>query len=94
MTEISSKIEVYCGCSISSYLKLSGMEKDKTWGTEVEVYATSSLLNVPIFIFAPYKPKQYEWLKYDLKTNEHTEHDGEAIYLRNVCEHFEPVYEI
>ena len=38
-------------------------ETPRSWATEVEIFATATLLNTPIWIFAPYG-KNLRWLKY------------------------------
>ena len=49
--------------TMDQYLLQSKMETPRSWATEVEIFATATLLNTPIWIFAPYG-KNLRWMKY------------------------------
>ena len=49
--------------TMDQYLLQSKMETPRSWATEVEIFATATLLNTPIWIYAPYG-KNLRWMKY------------------------------
>uniref|UniRef100_A0A8W8MHH3 OTU domain-containing protein n=1 Tax=Magallana gigas TaxID=29159 RepID=A0A8W8MHH3_MAGGI len=66
--------------SVEEYIKLSGIEKDTVWGTELEILAAADLLKTDIFTF-------YEgsWIKYSAsQIRSRTETLKEAIYLKHI----------
>ena len=48
--------------SINEYC--SAMSKDGVWGTDIEILAASTLLQVPIYTFSPNNSKFYRWFRY------------------------------
>ena len=47
--------------SIDEYC--STMSKDGVWGTEIEILAASTILQVPIYTFSLCNVKSYRWLQ-------------------------------
>ena len=94
-------------CHIDEYLRDSQMEENSAWGTEVEIIAAATMFSTPIYIFCRHG-KHHRWLKYApvAKSKDSPEegvaedsdnceeHSGEAIYITNFNQHFEPVRRI
>ena len=76
--------------TMDQYLMQSKMETPRSWATEVEIFATATLLNTPIWIFAPYS-KNLRWLKYAPLLDNVSVHPGEAMFMVNSSMHFHPV---
>jgi hypothetical protein len=89
-------------CTIEQYLIDTQMDNDGVWGTEVEIFAAATMLRTPIYVFSLYGA-HYQWLRFSPvpdsygiiavtdETDEDELHSGEAIYITNVGQHFEPV---
>ena len=80
------------------YVQNSKMMVDGVWATEVEVYASASMLSTSIFMYTPYeRDKQnipvYKWLCYSPFQNSPTifKESGECLYMLNSFNHFQPV---
>ena len=73
------------------------MAQMREYATEVEVFATASLLATPIWTYSPYGEVDgqttYRWQCYKPLQNVHCQFSlsKKAIYLKNKFEHFEPV---
>jgi hypothetical protein len=52
-----------CNGDVNNYVVNSRMEQNATWGTEVELFAASMLLNVNIFVYSKIGV-QWRWIKY------------------------------
>ncbi len=48
--------------SINEYC--SAMSKDGVWGTDIEILAASTILQVPIYTLSLINSKSYQWLRY------------------------------
>ena len=81
--------------SPQEYIKRTKMNKLSCWGTDVEIYALSALLDTCIFVFYPLNKS---WNKFDYKTLEVstlTSSQSESIYLQNTnLDHFDVVLDI
>ena len=77
--------------SISAYLERTGMENQRVWATEIEIFATATMLQTAIFVYASAGP-DHKWLKFlpkgELFNNDHT---SEALYITNVGQHYQKV---
>lgn len=98
MRHNAQHLEMFCkhrrrDISMSEYLQMSRMMDDGVWATEVEIFGTASMLKLPVLTFGPYN-RNHHWLQYlpqvPVTDNVHNKLK-EAIYLRNVYNHFEPV---
>ena len=49
--------------SISAYPERTGMENQRVWATEVEIFATATMLQTEIFVYASAGP-DHKWLKF------------------------------
>ena len=77
--------------SITAYLQRTGMEKQKVWATEVEIFATATMLQTAIFVYAPAGPG-HKWLKFlPMGELSNDDHSNEALYMTNVRQHFQTV---
>ena len=76
--------------SMQSYSTHSKMQSPGEWATEIEITATSCLLNTAICVFA-YTGKIFEWVQYSPHEAKSDTHQEECIYITNVHNHFEPV---
>lgn len=76
--------------SMQSYITHSKMQSPGEWATEIEITATSCLLNTAICVFA-YTGKIFEWVQYSPHEAKSDTHQEECIYITNVHNHFEPV---
>jgi hypothetical protein len=63
MRSISSSLESYLSQNMENYLDDSGMENNSVWATEAETFATASLLETDIVIYAQHGNK-HSWLPY------------------------------
>ena len=50
--------------SISAYLERTGMANQRVWATEVEIFATATMLQTAIFVYASAGP-DHKWLKFN-----------------------------
>ena len=79
------------------YIETSKMDQAREYATEVELFATATLLNTAIWTYSPYarrkKSTLYRWQKYSPLQQGTTafEPSPSSIYLNNKGEHFEPV---
>ena len=48
--------------SISAYLERTGMENQRVWATEVELFATATMRQTEIFAYASAGP-DHKWMK-------------------------------
>ncbi|XP_062580740.1 uncharacterized protein LOC134242656 [Saccostrea cucullata] len=65
--------------SMQNYIRISGMENDTTWGTELEILAAADLLKTDIFTYL-----NGSWVKYSsTQICSSNEVNKEAIYLKN-----------
>ena len=84
-------------CSVDEYLTTTLMDKIGTWGTEVEIFAVATMTYTQVYVFSRHGI-HYQWLKYtpvlrdgDSPMPSCDLHTGEAIYISNIGQHFEPV---
>lgn len=80
--------------SVEEYIKLSGIEKDAVWGTELEILAAADLLKTDIFTF-----HEGSWIKYSAsQIRSQTDTLNEAVYLKHIMEghvqHYESVISV
>ena len=75
--------------SVAQYLKETGMDKNRTWGTDREVYTMASLLQTMIYLFQEHDG----WVQYSPSLGHTTlEHySAPAMYIRLQGQHFEVV---
>ena len=74
----------------------SQMDGNTMWATDIEIFATSAMLGVDIFVSNDHsgylkKISETKWYRY------HSSPDGftsTALYLTNYEEHFEPVIDL
>ena len=78
--------------SMQSYITHSKMHMQSPgeWATEIEITATSCLLNTARCVFA-YTGKIFDWVQYSPHEAKSDTHQEECIYITNVHNHFEPV---
>ena len=50
MRDIENELRPHMNCSLDEYLTRSSMENDTVWGTDVEIFAASSLLKTDIYV--------------------------------------------
>ena len=86
------------GDPMYNYLQTSNMMNSEVWATEVEVFATASMLATPTFIYSPcqrdlHSNPTYMWLKYSPLTDcpSTFKESIECMYISHVHDHFEPV---
>ncbi|XP_061175632.1 uncharacterized protein LOC133184560 [Saccostrea echinata] len=75
--------------SVEEYIRMSGMENDTTWGTELEILAAADLLKTNIFTYL-----NGSWVKYSpSQICSSAEVNNESIYLNHVTNsnHYECV---
>lgn len=91
-------------CSVDTYLTDTQMDEAGVWGTEVEIFAMATMTNTPVYVYSRYG-ERHQWLCYppvlpegsSVAVNSSDDdglHSGEAIYITNVGQHFEPVTRI
>ena len=67
------------------------MEKQKVWVTEVEIFATATMLQTAIFVYARAGPG-HKWLKFlPMGELSNDDHSSEALCMTNVGQHFQTV---
>lgn len=88
---VARKIADYLGIpNVSTYISSSKMEMSSVWATEVEIFATASLLKCDINVYSVYSSSSMEWQLYPASFNLN-ETTTETILLQNSENHFEPV---
>ncbi|KAI6655727.1 hypothetical protein LOD99_1869 [Oopsacas minuta] len=82
--------------SVAKYLMKSQMDGNTVWATDIEIFATSAMLGVNIFV--PNDYSEYHKQRSETKWNRyHSFSDwfsSTALYLTNYEEHFEPVIDL
>lgn len=73
--------------SANDYIKSSQMDRDRVWGTDVELQAASDLLETRIYCFGPQLGGN-AWVEF----NPETCSSEEGIFIINLESHFEPIY--
>ena len=77
---------------VNQYLCESNMSKDKTWGTEVEIFAFASITSTPVYVFSRYG-EGMKWLEYKPLTA--CKSTTKAVFIQNINQqHFAPVLDI
>ncbi len=78
------------------YVRTSRMHIQGTFATEVEIFATASLLNTTIHTFSPYGPHSNRWQRHSPipRAPSIFPTATQSIYLNNTHEHFEVVTKI
>lgn len=72
----------------SDYVLKSGMRKQYTWGTDVEIFACTHIIQFDVMVFS----QQKKWLIYSTKAKGER-NSSEALYINNVTgNHFDPVF--
>ena len=94
---ISRYLEVkFNGESPREYLLRSNMDTETIWATDVEIIATSFMLDVDLFVANEHSDtkktwNQIRWYRYHPNKADYTK---QAIYINNVHDHFEPVTDL
>ena len=82
-----------------SYLTRTMMQEDKIWGSEVEIFAISAILEIDIYVavecdnckessYNIHQQRIIRWYRYNASNN----YDKSfAIYIANFNNHYEPV---
>lgn len=76
---------------VEQYLQTSNMERDRTWGTEVEIFAFATITKTPVYVYTTCGRRR-KWLEYKpLSDNQTT---GKAVFIEHDHDHFVPVLDI
>ncbi|KAL8581212.1 hypothetical protein ACOMHN_038313 [Nucella lapillus] len=76
-----------------NYVATSNMKIDRTWATEVEIFAAATLLDTPVYVFTREAPgRQPQWLKYGPVWQSASLKTDRAIYIMNLGHHFAAVF--
>lgn len=81
--------------SIDEYISKSKMDSIGSWGTDLELFLISQILNTDIFV---YRDSYQCWMKFSgygfiEKQNNH-QLTGKRIYLRLHLDHYQPVAKV
>ena len=77
--------------SVSEYIQHTSMDQDGTWGTDIEIFTLSDLLNTCIFV---YTTEQCNWWRYgpqDVDRSLNVDITNMSMYTRNPGLHFDVV---
>ena len=61
MRDIENELLPHMNCSLDEYLTRTGMGSDTVWGTDVEIFAASSLLKTDIYVHTKVG-NNFKWL--------------------------------
>ena len=81
------------GKNYNDYLEKSRMERDGTWASENEIFATADLLRTTIMVFTK-GMKKYKWVTHNPSTQGERGYSKQKIYLINASKHYQPVLTI
>ena len=85
------------------YAETSLMDNPGQWATEIEIFATASMLATNVCVFCPYGRDSvgntvYKWVTYepvpDVKPLKGLSLSTRKIYISNMHEHYTPVYSV
>ena len=63
--QYSKILQNYSGhADMNDYVDESGMSRNGTWATDIEIVAISSILNTPVFVHRKLTSGKKQWLKY------------------------------
>ena len=79
------------GERMENYIEKSKMQLLGTWATEIEIIASTLLLQTTIYVYGPCG-KSNKWQKHAFESEEEASiHYNECIYITNISNHFETV---
>lgn len=93
MYSMGSKFTRITGENATDYIKRTKMNELGVWGTEVEIYALSTLLKTCIFVFLS-NENNNSWIPHYPRLDPGDLCESECIYLRNKHYHFDVVLEM
>ena len=84
MRDIENELRPHMNCSLDEYLTRSSMENDTVWGTDVEIFAASSLLKTDIYVHTKVG-NNFKWLLFSKRMlNGSLPKNQCAIYIKHV----------
>jgi len=55
--------------AIEEYIQDSGMDRDETWGSAIEMICDSHLFNIPLYVYdVSHDPQYWPWVWKELKS--------------------------
>ena len=82
-------------CSIEQYIQKSKIDRNRSWGTDQELFLTAILLKTDIFV---YRDSLSSWVKFSAHgfINKHDAHPltEKRLYFRLYMDHYQPVVKV
>ena len=88
--------EIYCRKGLSIEEHIGRMRYDRCWGTAIEILATASLLQIPVYTYSPAgsHDKVYRWIRYNPLPESSLQFPSDESYPKgaNELDHIELVH--